>query len=514
MQLNLPAAATDALCMAPGSHSTHASRRISSLTAVLLTAVVVLATFTAGTPPAGAEESFTFAGGGWGHGVGLSQYGACGMASKGSTYTQILTHYYTGTKVTGVTEPANLRVLLAESNTFTLQVPKGSTISGVGTVSSERTVTVKRSGNDAKLTGGVTATVALPLTVARTGAMRISPPGDRFDRGHLVIRASGTDTMKMRAIMEGLSTRDYLLGLGEMPASWPAEALKSQATAARTVAVTKAASSAGSDHDLKGYLDGAFIGYEVRAQAGPTYWSKWVSAVDATAGKVVTYGGKAIASAVYSSSSGGRTENSEDVWFATTPYLRSVGDPADSGCNNPRHSWTKSFTASQLGAKLHTPAVRSIAVSGPLGSSGRTDKAMITFTDVKGVKHTFTGAQLRWALGLDSTKFTIAGATTTPPAKPKPTGNQPPSATLGLVRAHERRSILVAGKASDPDGTPRIFVADVVNGHTRWHVFNSAGGNYLAALPATPGEHTTCVAVLDTPSGAATTLGCRSVVVK
>lgn len=473
--------------------------------AALLTAVVVLVAFTAGTPPAGAEESFTFTGGGWGHGVGLSQYGACGMASAGSNYTQVLTHYYTGTRVSGVAEPANLRVLLAESSTFTLEVPKGSTISGVGKLGSDRTVTVKPSGGKARLSGGVSATVALPLTVARTGAMRVSPPGQRFDRGHLVIRAHPEDSAKLRAIIGGLTTRDYLLGLGEMPASWPVEALKSQATAARTVAVVKAASSAGSDHDLKGYLDGAYIGYEVRAQAGPTYWPRWVNAIDTTAGKVVTYGGKPIASAVYSSSSGGRTEDSEDVWWATTPYLRSVGDTADSGCGNPRFRWSRSFTASQLGAKLKIPTVRSITVGGNLGTSGRTDKAAITFTDVKGARHTFTGAQLRSALGLYSTKFTISGATTT---------SRAPSGTLGVVRAHDRRTILVAGRAADPDGTPRVFVADVVNGRTRWYVFNSAGGNFLAALPADPGEHTTCVAVLDTPSGAATTLGCRSTVVK
>lgn len=489
----------------------HGPRRLVSRSASLLAAVLlVVASFAGGATPAGAEESFTFTGGGWGHGVGLSQYGACGMAAGGKNYAQILAHYYTGTQVTSVTEPTNLRVLLAESNTFTLSVPAGSTISGVGTVGSNQTVTVKRSGGNAVLTGGVGATAPLPLTIAQNGAMKISPPGDRFNRGHLVIRGSQTDPTKMRAIIEGLSTRDYLLGLGEMSASWPAEALKTQATAARTVAVVKAASGGGADHDLKGYLDGAYTGYEVQAQAGSTYWPKWVAAIDATAGKVVTYGGSPIASAVYSSSSGGRTENSENVWWATVPYLKGVADPTDSGCNNPRHNWAMSFTASQLGAKLKTPAVKSISVGGNVAPSGRTDKATITFTDVNGAKHTFTGAQLRWALGLYSTKFTISGATTTPPPKP----NQPPSGTLGLVRAHEGRNILVAGRASDPDGTPRMFVADGVNGRTRWHVFNSSKGNFLAAFPAEPGKHTTCVAVLDTPSGAATTLGCRTTVIK
>lgn len=501
-------------CMDAESKPVHAPRRISTRVAALVIAVVLTGTVTADVTGAAAEESFTFNGGGWGHGVGLSQYGACGMASKGSNYAQILTHYYTGTRVSGVTEPQHLRVLLADSNTFTLEVPKGSTISGIGTVSSDRKISVSRVGVKAKLTGGVNATVALPLTVARSGAMRISPPGHRFDRGHLVVSGTPESPTKLRAVIGGLATREYLLGLGEMPTSWPVEALKSQATAARTMAVVKSASSAGSDHDLKAYLDGAYIGYEVRAKTTEAYWARWVNAIDTTAGKVVTYGGKAIPSAVYSSSSGGGTENSENVWWEPTPYLRGVADSADSGCGNPRHRWNMTFTGSQLGSKLKIPTVRSIAVSGPVGVSGRTDKATVTFTDLGGARHAFTGAQLRSALGLHSTKFTISGATVATSPAPKPGATRPPSGTLGAIRAHDRRTILVAGRASDPDGTPRVFVADVVDGRTRWHAFDSAGGNFLAALPAEPGEHTTCVAVLDTPSGAATTLGCRNTVVK
>lgn len=500
--------------MAAESISAHApGRALTRVASLVAAAILVVVSSSVGATPAGAEASFTFNGGGWGHGVGLSQYGACGMASEGRNYVQILTHYYTGTQVSGATEPAGLRVLLAESNTFTLEVPSGSTISDVGTVDSSRTITVDRSGNSARLTGGVNATVGLPLTVTQNGAMRISPPGQRFDRGHLVIRPSQEDPTKLRAIIEGLSTRDYLLGLGEMPASWPAEALKTQATAARTVAVVKAASGVGSDHDLKGYLDGAYTGYEVQQKAG-SHWSSWVAAVDATAGEAVTYGGKPISSAVYSSSSGGRTENSENVWVATVPYLRGVDDPADSGCNNPRNLWTMNFTESQLGTKLGTPAVTSVSVSGPLGASGRTDKATITFTDVNGSRYAFTGAQLRSKLGLYSTKFTITGATQPEPPVPGLGSNRPPSGILGLIRAHEGRNILVAGRASDPDGTPRMFVADAVDGRTTWHVFDSAGGYFLAAFPVAPGNHTTCVAVLDTPSGAATTLGCGTTVVK
>lgn len=471
----------------------------------VLGAAIALALTAFGHSGAAADTSFTFNGGGWGHGVGMSQYGACGMASQGKSYTQILSHYYTGTTVSSRTEPSNLRVLLTDSSTITLTTAGSTTISGVGTVGSGKTINLRRSGNNVVLSGAVSATVAAPLTVNQSGAMRISPPNNRFDRGHLVVRTTPGSSTKLRAVIEGLSTRDYLLGLGEMASSWPAEALKTQATAARTIALVHAGSSG--DHDLKGYLDGAYIGYDMAAISGTTYFAKWTAAVDATAGKVITHNGTPISSAVYSSSSGGRTENSENVWYASVPYLKSVDDAADSGCNNGRNTWSSTFTGSQLGSKLGIPAVTSISVSGPNTPSGRTDKKTFTFTVAGGARHNFTGAQLRSKLGLYSTKFSIGGSIDSGPVRP-------PSGSLGDIRAHQGRNILVAGRAADPDGTPTMFVADVVNGKTDWHLFDSSNGYFLSAFPASPGKHTTCVAVLDNPTGAATMLGCRDTVIK
>ncbi len=453
---------------------------------------------------AGADTSFAFTGGGWGHGVGMSQYGACGMASQGKNYAQILTHYYSGTAIASRTEPSNLRVLLADSSTFTITTAGTTTISGVGTVGSGQVITLRRSGNNVVLSGAVSRTVAAPLTINHTGAMRVSPPNNRFDRGRLVVRTTPGSSSQLRAVIEGLTTRDYLLGLGEMSSSWPTEALKSQATAARTIAMVKANSS--SDHDLKGYLDGAYIGYDMAAISG-SYWARWVNAIDATAGKVITHGGAPITSTVYSSSSGGRTEHSENVWYSAVPYLRSVDDPADSGCGNTRNSWTKTFSGSALGSKLGIPAVTSVSVSGAATPSGRTDKATFTMTTTTGARYSFTGAQLRSKLGLYSTKFSVGGAVVS-------SGGTPPSGSITDVRAHDGRNILVAGRASDVDGTPRVFVADQVNGKTDWHVFDSANGYFLAAFPASVGTHTTCIAVLDTPTGDATMLGCRETVIK
>src|SRR6266487_267640 len=63
--------------------------------------------------PAGSGALFLFSGHGWGHGVGMSQYGAYGYAQHGSTYQQILAHYYPGTKL-GPAPVSTIRVLLAD----------------------------------------------------------------------------------------------------------------------------------------------------------------------------------------------------------------------------------------------------------------------------------------------------------------------------------------------------------------------------------------------------------------
>ena len=60
---------------------------------------------------AGAATSWVVKGGGWGHGIGMSQYGAYGMAQQGSSYRDILTHYYTGTEISRA-DTQTVRVLL------------------------------------------------------------------------------------------------------------------------------------------------------------------------------------------------------------------------------------------------------------------------------------------------------------------------------------------------------------------------------------------------------------------
>lgn len=482
-------------------------RRAQALTAALVL-LVAAALGSIGGPlrsTAGADTSFTFTGGGWGHGVGMSQHGACGMASQGHRAAAILTHYYRGTAVTAAAESSDLRVLLKVSSTFTLTAGGPTTFNNTWTVGAGQTVTVTRTGSGIRLGGALAATVGGTVIVTRAGSpLRVSPPGHRFNRGTLAIGLDGGGGL--RAVLGALSTNAYLRGLGEMPSSWPTEALKAQAIAGRTIARSRATRAGrwSSDHDLNAAVDGAYIGYEKEFGAAG---ARWNGAVDASAGQIVTYGGAPI-SAVYSSSSGGMTANSESVWVSPLPYLRATDDPSDAGCGNPNFRWSSTFSGAQLGQKLGMGGVRSITVGGAVGPSGRFDKASFRFTDSRGAARSFTGAQLRSKLGLRSTKFLVGGATYAPRSTGAPAGS------LIDIRAHDRRNLLVAGRASDPDGAPRVFVADAHDGRVTWRVAQSVNGYFLDVWPAANGKHTTCVAVLDTPTGAATQLGCRQTVVK
>src|SRR3954468_10893037 len=76
---------------------------------------ILLATLLLAAPTAGAKTTFTIRGAGFGHGVGMSQYGAMGYASHGWHAAQILGHYYTGTSL-GTTDPNRpMRIQLVAS---------------------------------------------------------------------------------------------------------------------------------------------------------------------------------------------------------------------------------------------------------------------------------------------------------------------------------------------------------------------------------------------------------------
>ena len=86
------------------------------------------------------------------------------------------------------------------------------------------------------ISGALSATVGGPVLVQYAGAgdLRVSPPGYSYRYGILAVGPDANGGL--RAVIGGLGMQQYLYGLGEMPSSWPTEALKAQATASRTFA--------------------------------------------------------------------------------------------------------------------------------------------------------------------------------------------------------------------------------------------------------------------------------------
>jgi stage II sporulation protein D len=390
--------------------------------------------------PAPASAGIIVQGHGWGHGLGMSQYGARGAALLGCNHGQILGTYYAGThlKRQGMTAPVVLALRSGVRATVTAEngnvvwatpagtkrvQPKGQTwtaqavnrngVPGTGLLDAARrlqmwiskgTLTVNHPGITVRLrtfnSGSATPSMDKRL---RWGTARFTRSGG----GLAVEEAIGSDK-------RGRSVDKYLWGLGEVPVSWPAEALRAQADAART------------------YLTGSFssgayrIGTTTAAQVytGATrededirYGSRWRAAVNATSGEVIADALGAPITAMYSSSDGGRSESRAYVYGdqGGYGYLTSVDDSRwDLASSNPYRSWAKAFTPEEFAAALGFSSVSGVSLAGP-GTDARRAGLQVTGV-IGGVSRTvsFTGAAARSALGLRSSAFTISWAQPAP----------------------------------------------------------------------------------------------------
>ena len=284
----------------------------------------------ASDPPA-PPTAFVLTGGGWGHGVGMSQWGAYGQAKAGRGYRQILEHYYRGTELGAVPAPLSdrLRVLVATG------------LGSVAVSSSSAIVIVDGAGKRYRLPGALTVEPSLELpvgkgdnVVALTAPVTLKPTAGaslahagRSYPGELQLSKAGGRLQLVNAV--GLES--YLLGVvsREMPKDWPLEALKAQAVAARTYAVAHVVNGKGFDL----YSDWRSQLYQgVSADApGPS------QAIKETRGQILVYAGKP-AQTFYFSSSGGRTISSLDAFGSDIPYLVAVDDPGTSRRRTTRGS--------------------------------------------------------------------------------------------------------------------------------------------------------------------------------
>src|SRR3954452_99602 len=379
-----------------------------------LFSIVTAALLLAAAPAEAAKTTFTIRGAGFGHGVGLSQYGAMGYAEHGWSAAQILGHYYTGTSL-GTTDPDHkVRVqLIADARSVRIS---GAEQAGSGTLDPAQTYVVKRRGLsqvDLSAHGKRLATFTAPLQVAGDGGVT-ALAGVGSYRGVLQFAPTA---FKGLSVINSVGLDDYLQGVvpAESPASWPAEALKAQAIAARTYAITTAKSD-----DFDHYADTRSQVYKgVGIETASTN-----AAVAATRGRVVTYNGQPVVTYFFSTS-GGRTEDVENTTLGNEPrpWLKSVEDAYDSV--SPRHRWTVKLTMKAAAKKLGglvKGSFKGIRVTGR-GASPRIMTAEVVGS--RGVTPT-DGATLRAKLGLfDTWAYFTAISGEKAPADADPSGGAP-----------------------------------------------------------------------------------------
>ncbi len=347
---------------------------------------------------------------GWGHGVGMSQWGARGRALAGQSAAEIVAAYYAGTSL-GHADTAStpIRVLINRgyrppatdgSTPSSNQLP-GEIIGQGGTWEAEGITGPLPASTRLRLaqqvgTGRLVVRVIDPAGAQirdfeLPGVLVVKPleastrfrvvyepavkdpdaEGQFLDtyRGSLILHINGEDNIDTVNV---LSIENYVRGVvpAEMPSHWPAAALQAQAIAARGYALT----SLRPDNPVWDLDDTpnfqAYLGVNHETESTN-------AAVDATAEQVVTYTGEPVR-AFYFSSGNGHTESNEDVFGGNpVPYLRAVPDVDPTGrpwdADSPRGTWnTEPFALTVLGETLEAAAETSLGNIESLDFSDRT----------------------------------------------------------------------------------------------------------------------------------------------
>jgi stage II sporulation protein D len=238
------------------------------------------------------------------------------------------------------------------------------------------------------------------LSQWRAGELIIDPKDngyvwidDRWYRGRIRLIRQGKGLTAINLV----DMDEYLYSVvgSEVVPTWPIDALKAQAIAARSFALYRRTQNRNQPYDLDPTTNSqVYKGLE----------SETLSTQDAvreTSGKAITYNGKVIL-AVFHSSSGGHTENVEDVWSSRLPYLRGV---VDYDQNSPVFQWQTSFTSEDLGKRIG--GVGNVTSIIP---EGRTPRGRVIGLRIKGDRGSkkMNGTAFRQALGLRSTLFTLS----------------------------------------------------------------------------------------------------------
>lgn len=358
-----------------------------------------------GLPAFAANDEWEFHGGGWGHGVGMPQFGAQGMALAGKGHEEILGYYYKDATVKSLSslnvpdwlsDPEALWVGLVSnqsSRVIDVTAGQGFALCVAGDGSSDcgtpdlvlgqgDQLTVSVSGVDplrCVYTSGAAPAIQgdcwadVSWDQDAPGSRRLRIAGIQYARGTLRIRPNRATESAATGFHVSLTigVEKYLYGIAEAILEWQPAALEAQAVAARSYGVITATErddpSTGLPnttwinncwcHLRRTTADQAYSGWSGGnpTEGDPTHGLKWRNAVNDTDAKVVTHassgGGNIPVKTFYFSSSGGSTEDVEEVFNGSSlAWLRATPDPfsGQPGNGNGLANWTVNVPAGKL----------------------------------------------------------------------------------------------------------------------------------------------------------------------
>ncbi|MBI5087892.1 MAG: hypothetical protein HZB15_03210 [Actinobacteria bacterium] len=416
---------------------------------------------------------------GYGHGVGLSQWGAYGYAANyGWSAAQILDHYYGGT-VSGTTDATTITVRLMaldDQQTAVVHPKSALVVDGVGgpwpsvvaretapgsyTVWARGDAQVCPASTDplaewTVVAAGLTSVTIRPQTDTSASAdvtdlAAVCEPSGRVRSYRGSIRAVNGTAGENRTVNE-VPLEQYLRPVvaSEMSASWAAlgaAALQAQAVAARSYGLAENRYSYAKTCDL---VCQYYPGVGWRQGVGGTFNKYEQPAVDAnvqaTASVVRRVGSVngAIAYTMFSASSGGWTAPS------TLPFP-AVEDLGDATPGNPNHTWQATLSAGTITAKW--PSIGAFTGITVTARSGQGDwGGRVTSMTVNGDAGsvTMTGDSFRSAMGLKSNWFAVRGTPSTAPTPPPPSAPGAPAAPPSQFRCDGRDAPPASAQPSD-----------------------------------------------------------------
>jgi len=393
-----------------------------SLIVVALGVVALVGVREAAPARAALQGDIQISGHGYGHGRGLSQWGARGYAvDHGWGAAKILDHYYGGT-VLGTVANVGIGVeLLSRGGRDLVVTGPRLTVQNTYIGDAAKAVLIHRNPSGtfkvmrAAGCGGPWAgwLDGVPSGFAVANGASAADPANHVQicdggqvigyRGDLQLVNTGSSS----AVVNRLPVEDYLRGVvpREMPASWAdlgggkgAQALRSQAVAARSYAISSPRNSYATTCDTTACQ--VYGGEYTRALNSSTRSSREDprsdAAIAATRGMVRKNSSGTVMRTEFSSSTGGWTAG------GTFPAVQDVGD-ATAGNNN--HNWSVAIDAGRLAAQLGTPAITGISVTKRNGLGADGGRVLTVVVDTTGGQRSFTGAKFRSLAGLKSDWF-------------------------------------------------------------------------------------------------------------